>query len=87
MARVDYEAAAKDYRAGRGLSVDGLAGWREAVRPYLERLGLPLVDVGSGTGQFAPLFAEWFGIEVVGVEPSDGCRGHQPGHRATSHRA
>ena len=75
MARIDYDEVARDYRAGRGLSEDGLAGWREAVRPYFERLALPLVDVGSGAGQFAGLFAKWFGIQVVGVEPSDGMRG------------
>ena len=74
MARIDYERVAPDYRAGRALSEDGLAGWRDAVRPYLQGLTLPLVDVGSGAGQFAPLFAEWFGIDVAGVEPSDGMR-------------
>ena len=74
MARISYNDVAKDYRAGRGLNEDGLSAWREAVRPYLEGLRLPLVDVGSGAGQFAPLFAEWFEIEVFGVEPSDGMR-------------
>jgi SAM-dependent methyltransferase len=64
-----------DYVQGRGLSADGLAGWRDAVRPYLEGLDLPVIDVGSGTGQFAALFPRWFGIEVIGVEPSDGMRG------------
>ena len=74
MARIPYDEVAKDYREGRGLSEDGLAGWQKAVRPYFQGLTLPLVDVGSGTGQFAPLFAEWFGIDVVGVEPSEGMR-------------
>jgi len=74
VARISYNDVAKDYRAGRGLNEDGLSAWREAVRPYFEGLRLPLVDVGSGAGQFAPLFAEWFEIEVFGVEPSDGMR-------------
>lgn len=74
MARIDYDEVARDYRAGRGLTEEGLAGWRDAVRPYLEGLALPLVDVGSGAGQFAGLFSRWFGIEVIGVEPSDGMR-------------
>lgn len=33
-----------------------------------------LVDIGSGTGQFATLFPRWFGLDVVGVEPSEGMR-------------
>ena len=74
MARIDYESVAKDYRAGRGLTEDGLSGWREAVTPYLLNLTLPLVDIGSGAGQFAGLFANWFDISVVGVEPSDAMR-------------
>ena len=74
MARIDYESVAKDYRAGRGLTEDGLSGWRDAVAPYLSDLTLPLVDIGSGAGQFAGLFADWFGIQVIGVEPSDAMR-------------
>ena len=74
MARIDYEEVARDYKEGRGLAADGLGAWREALEPRLRGLGLPLVDVGSGTGQFAPLLARWFGIEVVGVEPSEAMR-------------
>lgn len=74
MARIDYDEVARDYKASRGLSEDGLASWREAVRQYLEGLPLPLVDVGSGTGQFSGLLSRWFGIDVIGVEPSDGMR-------------
>lgn len=74
MARIDYDDVAPDYRAGRGLTEDGLASWREAVRPYLGELESPLVDVGSGAGQFAGLFSRWFEIDVVGVEPSAGMR-------------
>jgi len=74
VARIDYEVVAPDYVAGRGLEADGLEGWRDAVTPYLAELKLPLVDIGSGAGQFAPLFAEWFGVEVAGVEPSGGMR-------------
>jgi SAM-dependent methyltransferase len=74
VARIDWDAVSADYPAGRGLSEDGLAAWRTAITPYLRGLNLPLVDVGSGAGQFAPLFADWFAIEVIGVEPSTGMR-------------
>ncbi len=74
VARIDYDVVARDYVAGRGLDADGLAGWRAAAAPYLTNLALPIVDVGSGAGQFSPLLAEWSGAAVVGVEPSGGMR-------------
>lgn len=76
MARIDYDRVAATYARGRGLTEAGLAAWRDAVRPYLADLDLPVVDIGSGTGQFAALFPRWFGLEVTGVEPSEGMR-HQ----------
>lgn len=79
MARIDYEVVAPDYVAGRGLEADGLAGWRAAVGPYLADLALPIADIGSGAGQFAPLLAEWSGAAVVGIEPSDGMRSEAEG--------
>jgi SAM-dependent methyltransferase len=33
-----------------------------------------VVDIGSGAGQFSTLFARWFEVTVVGVEPSGGMR-------------
>lgn len=74
MARIEYNEVAPDYERGRGLAESGLSGWRDALRPYLEGLQLPLVDIGSGAGQFAPLLSNWFDLDVVGVEPSDGMR-------------
>lgn len=35
---------------------------------------MPVVDVGSGAGQFAALFPAWFGVRVIGVEPSEEMR-------------
>ncbi len=74
MARIDYDRVAATYARGRGLTEDGLAAWRDAVRPYLDHLGLPVVDIGSGTGQFASLFPRWSDVQVIGVEPSEGMR-------------
>ncbi|MEO8538270.1 MAG: class I SAM-dependent methyltransferase [bacterium] len=81
MARIDYDSVAGNYAAARGLTEDGLAGWREALAQYLSGLTRPLVDVGSGAGQFANLFPSWFGIEVIGVEPSEGMRAEAEGAR------
>lgn len=74
MARIDYDEVAAHYARGRALSEEGLSGWRTALRPYLEGLELRVADIGSGTGQFAALFPPWFGVEVVGVEPSEAMR-------------
>lgn len=86
-----YDRAARAYHVARGLPLDALEGWRTAVAPYLApRPCLPVVDVGSGTGVFARAFAEWFGVRVVGVEPSDAMREeawHQSAHPDVSYTA
>jgi len=72
---VAYDRVAPSYHAARGLSLEALEGWRQAVAPYLGSApALPVVDVGSGTGTFARAFAEWFGVCVVGIEPSAAMR-------------
>jgi SAM-dependent methyltransferase len=68
MARVDYERMAADYERGRGLTDDGMAGWREAIARQLTPGTRRIVDVGSGTGVFAEAIARWFDVDVVGVE-------------------
>ena len=71
---VDYEGAmSRDFNAGRALSPDSLSVWRTALEPYLANAGR-ILDVGSGTGRFAVLMAEWFGAVVIGVEPARGMR-------------
>jgi SAM-dependent methyltransferase len=77
MARVDYDRMASDYAAGRTLPPEGMAPWRDAIRPWLPRDPggrTPALDLGAGTGQFAAAIAGWFGVEVVAVEPSAGMR-------------
>jgi ubiquinone/menaquinone biosynthesis C-methylase UbiE len=77
MARVDYDRMASDYVRGRVLPPEGMAPWRDAIRPWLARdpgSRSPALDLGAGTGQFAAAIAGWFGVEVVAVEPSGGMR-------------
>jgi ubiquinone/menaquinone biosynthesis C-methylase UbiE len=70
----DAETAAA-FGAVREIPRDGLSGWRDAVRRHLRPApGATLVDVGAGTGQFAVAFSEWFGVDVVAVEPSAAMR-------------
>jgi SAM-dependent methyltransferase len=66
---------AAQYDAARALPPAALDAWRRAVAPFLQpQAGLPILDLGSGTGQFAEAFARWFDHPVVGVEPSRAMR-------------
>jgi SAM-dependent methyltransferase len=71
--RIEYDAAAPVYRAGRTLPADVLEKWRRVVVEDAPRGGRVL-DVGAGTGQFLGPLAEWLDARVVGVEPSAGMR-------------
>lgn len=78
MARIDYDQqTAAAYKAAREVPRDGLAELRAAVGLHLSA-GMTLVDVGAGTGQFAAAFGDWFGVDVVAVEPSDAMRAQIP---------
>jgi SAM-dependent methyltransferase len=80
VARISYdEETAAAYRAVREIPRDGLSEWREAIRRHLEPSpGMTLLDIGAGTGQFSAAFHDWFGIEVVAVEPSAAMRARIP---------
>lgn len=83
MARVDYDQMAASYDRGRALSPEGLEGWRAALTVWLPPTGgLPVLDLGAGTGLFATAIASWFDVAVVAVEPSAGMR-----HQAQQARA
>jgi SAM-dependent methyltransferase len=87
MARVDYDRMAADYVTGRALPAEGMAPWREAIRPWLPEApggASPVLDLGAGTGQFAAAIAGWFAVEVVALEPSGRMRAQ--GVRAFPHR-
>lgn len=76
MGRVTYdEAAAAAFRAARHVPPGGLVNWKEAVGHYLApRPRMRLLDLGSGTGAWSVAFTDWYGIEVVAVEPSEAMR-------------
>ncbi len=73
--RVDYDREAEAYHRARAISFEGLEQWRCAIAGYLSSTRVRrVVDVGSGTGEFARALAHWFTLDVVGVEPSVGMR-------------
>jgi ubiquinone/menaquinone biosynthesis C-methylase UbiE len=75
MTRVDYDEMAAVYDRGRGLPRKALEAWRAALSLYTpSQTGLPVLDLGSGTGRFSGPLAEWFDADVIGVEPSEGMR-------------
>ena len=80
VARIDYdETTAAAFKAVREVPRDGLSDWREAIRRHVRlSRGMTLVDVGAGTGAFSAAFADWFGVDVVAVEPSAAMRGQIP---------
>ena len=73
MARLDYDRAARTYDQGRAWPLEAFGQWRAALAEFLPALpGGPIVDVGSGTGIWLDALATWFGVRVVGIEPSSG---------------
>jgi SAM-dependent methyltransferase len=80
VARISYDQhTAAAFKAVREIPRDGLLEWRDAVGRHLRPSpGMTLVDVGAGTGAFASAFSDWFGLNVVAVEPSAAMRDHIP---------
>ena len=71
---VDYEGPmSRDFNSGRALSSHSLAVWRAALEPHIGRADA-ILDLGSGTGRFSVVIAEWFGATVIGVEPAGAMR-------------
>jgi SAM-dependent methyltransferase len=71
MRRIDYDAEQyQDYARGRALTESQLQAWISAFDTLLPRhRPLAGLDVGSGTGRFAPALAQAFG-PVTGIEPA-----------------
>lgn len=71
MKHIDYDTELyENYARGRALTTAQLQTWIDAFAAVLpERRPLVGLDVGSGTGRFAPALADSLG-PVTGVEPS-----------------
>jgi len=73
---VEYEREAARYLQGRGMSLDAIAAWRDALAPWLggDVRRRRVLDVGAGTGQFAHALRRWFGCAVIALEPAAAMR-------------
>jgi ubiquinone/menaquinone biosynthesis C-methylase UbiE len=80
VARIAYDNdTAAAFKAVREVPPDGLEQWRDAIRRHLDpRPGMTLVDIGAGTGAFAVTFNDWFGLDIMAVEPSAAMRSQIP---------
>jgi ubiquinone/menaquinone biosynthesis C-methylase UbiE len=75
MALVDYDQLAAVYDRDRAQPLEAMEPWRAALAAYLPPAsGLPVLDLGAGTGLFSVAIAQWFDTAVLAVEPSDGMR-------------
>jgi ubiquinone/menaquinone biosynthesis C-methylase UbiE len=74
---IDYDGRmSTNYSSGRGLSALSADVWRAAVAPFVPTTHRArILDLGSGTGRFATLFAASFRAQIIGVEPSRGMLG------------
>lgn len=76
MKKIDYnQNQYKNYQRGRAHSEQTIRLWLEVLAKYLPRpSGFTVLDLGSGTGRYAPHLADYFHASVIGVEPSDSMR-------------
>jgi ubiquinone/menaquinone biosynthesis C-methylase UbiE len=85
---IDYDRMSASYHSGRALSAEAASTWCATAAPFVcTARSARVLDLGSGTGRFATLFARSFETKVIGVEPSKGllaaaAREERPGNLA-----
>jgi ubiquinone/menaquinone biosynthesis C-methylase UbiE len=65
---------AENYDAGRTLTPDATATWRDVLSPHLRSGSLPVLDLGAGTARFSSHLGAWARSWVVAVEPAAAMR-------------
>lgn len=81
--RLDYDTARQPegYVQGRALTPAAIQRNMETFARFLPaRRPLTGIDLGSGTGRFAPALADAFGGPIYGVEPSERMRAEAERH-------
>jgi ubiquinone/menaquinone biosynthesis C-methylase UbiE len=70
---MDYDKTeiAADYDRARALAPETARLWQELLSTDIDRASVSLViDLGCGTGRFSELLAAHFGVQVIGIDPS-----------------
>ena len=70
---MDYDKTeiAATYDKARALAPETRRLWQDLLSLHIDRAAISLViDLGCGTGRFSELLAAHFGVQVIGIEPS-----------------
>jgi ubiquinone/menaquinone biosynthesis C-methylase UbiE len=70
---MDYDETdiAASYDKARALAAETVRLWRDLLSAHVSRSDISLVlDLGCGTGRFSEILAEHFGVQVIGIDPS-----------------
>lgn len=65
----DQTSMARDYDRARSLDPDSMAAWLAAFAARVPAAS-NIVDLGCGTGRFTQALADFYGADVLGVDPS-----------------
>jgi ubiquinone/menaquinone biosynthesis C-methylase UbiE len=71
---MDYDKTdiATTYDKGRALAPQTARLWQDLLAEHVDRDAISVViDLGCGTGRFSELLAAHFGVQVIGVDPSE----------------
>jgi ubiquinone/menaquinone biosynthesis C-methylase UbiE len=71
---MDYDQTeiATTYDKARALAPETARLWQDLLSAHIDRDAISLVvDLGCGTGRFSELLAAHFGVQVIGVDPSE----------------
>src|ERR1700686_5555786 len=70
---MDYDKTeiATNYDKARALAPETRRLWQDLLAAHIDRSVISLViDLGCGTGRFSELLAAHFGVQVIGIDPS-----------------
>lgn len=70
---MDYDKTeiATNYDKARALAPETRRLWQNLLSAHIDRSAISLVvDLGCGTGRFSELLAAHFGVQVIGIDPS-----------------
>jgi ubiquinone/menaquinone biosynthesis C-methylase UbiE len=71
---MDYDKTeiAISYDKARALAPETALLWQDLLSTHIDRDAISVVvDLGCGTGRFSELLAAHFGVQVIGIDPSE----------------